>query len=110
MQAGNIIGTGTYKPDYIPPDADGLTTNASPFWMAAGSGVELEVDTETGHLRIMRLINVADVGKPINPRLVETQLSGASLMEVGFCMFEKMLIDGGQVSNASLAVYKIKGI
>ena len=110
MQAGNIIGTGIYKPDYIPPDANGLTTNATPFWMVAGSGVEIEVDTETGHVRITRLINVADVGKPINPKIVEAQLSGASLMQLGFSMFEKMHIDGGQVTNASLADYKIPGI
>jgi CO/xanthine dehydrogenase Mo-binding subunit len=110
MQAGNIIGTGTYKPDYIPPDADGQTTNATPFWMVAGSGVELEVDIETGHVRVTRLINVADVGKSINPKIVETQLSGAALMQLGFTMFEKMHIDGGQVTNASLADYKIPGI
>jgi CO/xanthine dehydrogenase Mo-binding subunit len=110
MQAGNIVGTGIYKPDYIPPDANGLTTNATPFWMVAGSGVEIEVDTETGHVCITRLINVADVGKPINPKIVETQLSGASLMQLGFSMFEKMHIDGGQVTNASLADYKIPGI
>ena len=109
MQAGNIVGTGIYKPDYIPPDANGLTTNATPFWMVAGSGVEIEVDTETGRVRITRLINVADVGKPINPKIVETQLSGASLMQLGFSMFEKMHIDGGQVTNASLADYKIPG-
>jgi CO/xanthine dehydrogenase Mo-binding subunit len=110
MQAGNIIGTGTYKPDYTPPDAAGLTTNATPFWMVAGTGVEIEVDTETGHVRITRLINVADVGKAINPKIVETQLSGAALMQLGFSMFEKMHIDGGQVTNASLADYKIPGI
>jgi CO/xanthine dehydrogenase Mo-binding subunit len=110
MQAGNIIGTGTYKPDYIAPDADGLTTNATPFWMVAGSGAEIEVDTQTGHVRVTRLINVADVGRSINPRIVETQLSGASLMQLGFSMFEKMHIDGGQVTNASLADYKIPGI
>jgi CO/xanthine dehydrogenase Mo-binding subunit len=110
MQAGNIIGTGTFKPDYIPPNAAGLTTNATPFWMVAGTGVEIEVDTETGHVRITRMINVADVGKPINPKIVETQLSGAALMQLGFSMFEKMHIDGGQVTNASLADYKIPGI
>ena len=110
MQAGNIVGTGTYKPDYSPPDASGLTTNATPFWMVAGSGVEIEVDTETGHVRVTRLINVADVGKPINPKIVETQLSGASLMQLGFSMFEKMHIDGGQITNASLADYKIPGM
>ena len=74
MQAGNIVGTGTYKPDYVSPDADGLTTNVTPFWMVAGVGVEVEVDTETGHVRITRLINVADIGRPINPQIVESQI------------------------------------
>ena len=111
MQAGNIIGTGIYKPDYVPPDpATGLTPNATPFWMCAASGAEVEVDTETGHVRILRLINVVDCGKPVNPRIVETQISGASLMQLGFTMFEKMHIDAGQVTNASLADYKIPGI
>jgi CO/xanthine dehydrogenase Mo-binding subunit len=111
MQAGNIIGTGTYKPDYVPPDpATGLTPNATPFWMVAGAGAEVEVDTETGHVRVTRLINVADVGKAINPRIVETQISGGALMQLGFTMFEKMHIDGGQVTNASLADYKVPGL
>ena len=111
MQAGNIIGTGIYKPDYVPPDpATGLTPNATPFWMCAAAGAEVEVDTETGQVRILRLINVVDCGRPVNPRIVETQISGASLMQLGFTMFEKMHIDAGQVTNASLADYKIPGI
>jgi len=111
MQAGNVIGTGTYKPDYVPPQpGTGMTPNATPFWMVAGAGVEIAVDTETGHVKIEKLVNVADCGKPINPRIVETQLSGGSLMQLGFTMFEKMNIDGGQVTNASLADYKIPGL
>ena len=111
MQAGNIVGSGTYKPDYVPPDpATGLTPNVTPFWMVSGAGAEVEVDTETGHVRIARLITVADIGKPINPKIVESQLSGGALMQLGFTMFEKMHIDGGQVTNASLADYKIPGL
>ncbi len=111
MRAGNIVGTGTYKPDYTPPDPQtGLTPNVTPFWMVAGAGAEIEVDTETGRVRVLRLINVADVGTPINPKIVETQLSGAAIMQLGFTLFEKMHIDGGQVTNASLADYKIPGI
>jgi CO/xanthine dehydrogenase Mo-binding subunit len=111
MQAGNIVGTGTYKPDYVPPDpVTGLTPNATPFWMVGGAGAEVEIDTETGHVKITRLVNVADCGKPINPRIVETQISGGSLMQLGFTMFEKMHIDGGQVINASLADYKVPGM
>jgi CO/xanthine dehydrogenase Mo-binding subunit len=106
-----VIGTGTYKPDYVPPQpGTGMTPNATPFWMVAGAGVEIAVDTETGHVKIEKLVNVADCGKPINPRIVETQLSGGSLMQLGFTMFEKMNIDGGQVTNASLADYKIPGL
>ncbi|MEJ2432179.1 MAG: molybdopterin-dependent oxidoreductase [Pseudolabrys sp.] len=94
-----------------PPDpATGLTPNATPFWMVAGAGAEVEIDTETGHLSVLRLVNAADVGTPINPTIVETQLSGAALMQLGFTLFEKMHIDRGQVTNASLADYKIPGI
>jgi CO/xanthine dehydrogenase Mo-binding subunit len=111
MQAGNVIGTGSYIPSYVPPDHDtGQTPNATPFWMVGGTGAEVEVDTETGHVKITKLVNVADVGKPINPAIVDTQLSGAATMQLGFTMFEKMEFDAGQVTNASLADYKIPGI
>jgi CO/xanthine dehydrogenase Mo-binding subunit len=70
----------------------------------------VEVDTETGHVRVTKMINVADVGKPVNPRIVETQLSGASIMQLGFTMSEKMEFKAGQCTNASLAEYKIPGM
>jgi CO/xanthine dehydrogenase Mo-binding subunit len=111
MQAGNVIGSGVYKPDYVSPDPDtGLSSNVTPFWMSSGVGAEVAVDTETGHVEITKLINVIDCGKAINPKIVETQISGAALMHLGFTMFEKMHFDGGQVTNASLADYKIPGI
>jgi CO/xanthine dehydrogenase Mo-binding subunit len=112
MQAGNVIGVGSFIPSYAPPDyATGLTPNATPFWMVGGTGAEVEVDTETGHVRVAKLVNVADVGTPINPRIVETQLSGAAIMQLGFTMFERMDFDAaGQLRNASLAEYKIPGL
>jgi CO/xanthine dehydrogenase Mo-binding subunit len=110
MRAGSIVGVGSFIPPYTPPDENGQTDNATPFWMVGASGIELEVDTETGRVRVTRLINVADVGTPINPRVVETQLSGAAIMQLGFSLFEKMLFDAaGQLRNASLAEYKIPG-
>ena len=110
MQAGNELGQASFDPAYTSPDANGLTENATPFWMVGASGVELEVDTETGRVRVTRLVNVADVGTPINPKIVETQLSGASIMQLGFTLSEKMQFDAeGQLRNASLAEYKIPG-
>ena len=111
MQAGNVAGTGSYIPSYKSPDANGLTDNATPFWMVGASGVELEVDTETGKVRLTRLINVADLGTPINPKIVETQISGAAIMQLGFTLHEKMQFDAqGQLRNASFAEYKIPGL
>jgi len=111
MQAGNIVGTGSFIPTYAPTDHDtGQSSNVTPFWMIGATGAEVEVDTETGRVRVTRLINVADVGKPVNPRIVETQLSGAAIMQLGFTMFEEMSFDAGQVTNASLADYKIPGM
>jgi CO/xanthine dehydrogenase Mo-binding subunit len=111
MQAGTIVGSGTYKPDYVPPDpGNGLTPDATPFWMCSAAGAEVEVDMQSGQVRIIRLVTVVDCGRPINPKIVETQISGACVMQLGFTLFEKMHIDAGQVTNASLADYKIPGM
>lgn len=110
MQAGNIVGVGSFIPTYAPPDAQGQTDNATPFWMIGATGAEVEVDTETGEFKVTRLVNLVDVGRPVNPAIVETQISGATMMQLGFTLTERMDFDAGQVTNASLADYKIPGI
>jgi CO/xanthine dehydrogenase Mo-binding subunit len=111
MQAGNVVGVGSFIPSYQSPDHDtGLSPDVTPFWMVGGAGVEVDVDTETGRVTVTKLVNVADVGTPINPRIVETQLSGGAIMQLGFTMTEKMEFDSGQVTNASLADYRIPGM
>jgi CO/xanthine dehydrogenase Mo-binding subunit len=110
MLAGNIVGVGSFVPSYQAPDANGQTDNATPFWMIGATGAEVEVDTETGEFKVTRLVNLVDVGRPINPAIVETQISGATVMQLGFTLQEQMHFNAGQVTNASLADYKIPGI
>jgi len=112
MQAGNIVGIGSFIPDYISPDKDtGQSDNITPNWMIGGTGVEVEVDTETGQFRIVRMENVVDCGTPLNPKIVETQVSGAAIMQLGAALYENMEFDeDGQLRNASFAEYKIPGI
>ena len=110
MQAGNVVGVGSFIPSYQSPDANGQTENATPFWMIGATGAEVEIDTETGEFTVTRLVNLVDVGKAINPAIVETQISGATIMQLGFTLSECMNFDAGQVTNASLADYKIPGI
>jgi CO/xanthine dehydrogenase Mo-binding subunit len=110
MQAGNIVGVASFVPPYSSPNHDtGLTPNATPYWMTGGTGAEVEVDTETGQVRVLRLVNIADAGTPINPKIVETQLSGGAIMQLGFTLTEEMVFRDGQLTNASLADYKIPG-
>ena len=111
MQAGNIIGIGSFIPPYEKPDHDtGQSRQITPFWMLGGAGAEIEVDTETGRIRVTKLVNVGDAGSAINPDIVERQLIGAGTMQFGFTIFEEMIINEGQVVNASFADYKIPGM
>ncbi|QHE85747.1 xanthine dehydrogenase family protein molybdopterin-binding subunit [Hydrogenophaga sp. BPS33] len=111
MQAGTLVGTGSFVPSYTSPDANGQSPDITPNWMIGGTGVEVEVDTETGHFKILRMENVVDCGTPLNPKVVETQISGAAIMQLGMVHLEKMDFDAdGQLRNASFSEYKIPGI
>jgi CO/xanthine dehydrogenase Mo-binding subunit len=111
MQAGTVVGSGSYLPSYVSPDhATGQTPNATPFWMVGGSAAEIEIDTETGQIRVLRLVTVADAGTPVNPRIVETQLTGAAIQHLGMTLFETMEFTDGQLRNPNFAEYKIPGI
>jgi CO/xanthine dehydrogenase Mo-binding subunit len=111
MQAGTVVGFGSYTPSYVKPDPEtGQSTDITPFWMLGGAGAEIAVDCETGRIEVTKLVNVADVGRAINPASVERQLTGAAIMQVGFTLFEEMVFSDGQVVNASLADYKIPGM
>jgi len=111
MQAGNVLGTGTFNPKSTQPDhSTGLAENITPNWMVGGTGAEVEVDIDTGHVRVTKLYNVADCGTPLNPKIVNSQLSGAATMQFGCTMSEGIRFDAGQATNASLADYKIPGI
>ncbi len=111
MQAGNIIGVGSFVPAYEKPDPEtGQSRQVTPFWMVGASGAEIEVDTETGQIRVTKLVNVGDAGSAINPDMVKRQLIGAATMQLGFSLFEEMVFNDGQVINASFADYKIPGI
>jgi CO/xanthine dehydrogenase Mo-binding subunit len=108
MQAGNIIGTGSFIPGYEKPDpATGQSSNVTPFWGVGATGAEVEVDMETGQYKVTRLVNIADIGTALNPKLVQVQLSGAAIMQYGFTTSENMTFRDGQLTTNSLADYKI---
>ena len=69
---------------------------------------EVEVHTETGQVRVIRVVAVHDVGRVINPTFAEGQLQGALQQGLGYALTEEMKTDGrGRVTNPSFADYKI---
>jgi len=72
--------------------------------------IEVEVDTETGHLRVIRVISADDVGKPINPALVEGQVEGAVVQAQGYAVLEDYKTKDGQVLTDQLSTYLIPTI
>ncbi len=72
--------------------------------------VEVEVDTETGLLRLLRVVSANDVGKAINPQTVQGQIEGAVVQAQGWAVTEELKVQAGQVVNPYLSTYLIPTI
>jgi xanthine dehydrogenase molybdenum-binding subunit len=68
---------------------------------------EVEVDTETGQVRVLRLVTAQDVGRAINPEIVAGQIQGAAHQGIGYALTESLLIDRetGNVLNPTFTEY-----
>ncbi|HEX2992611.1 MAG TPA: xanthine dehydrogenase family protein molybdopterin-binding subunit [Anaerolineales bacterium] len=71
---------------------------------------EVEVDTETGHVRVLRIVSADDIGKPINPALVEGQVEGAVVQAQGYSLMEDYRTRDGLVLTDQLSTYLIPTI
>ena len=69
--------------------------------------VEVEVDTETGRVRILNVISADDVGKAINPQQVEGQIEGAVVQAAGYALLENFIQKDGYVETQHLSTYLI---
>ncbi len=70
--------------------------------------VEVEIDMDTGALRVIDAASAVDLGRAINPTLAEGQIIGSVAMAIGYALYEEMKFSpGGRMLNASLMDYKI---
>ena len=72
--------------------------------------VELTVDIETGHIHIDKVVCANDVGKAINPMLIEGQIEGAVVQAHGYALMENLQVKDGRIQNPLLSQYLIPGI
>jgi len=69
--------------------------------------IELEVDAETGQIRVLKVTTANDVGRAVNPLLVEGQIEGAVMQALGWALLEDFQVKDGQVLTPQLSTYLI---
>lgn len=85
--------------------ASGVTEDQPPVFGATFA--EVEVDVETGQVRVIKMVGAFDVGKAINPAQCEGQIAGGLTMGVGYALTEGLIIEDGRVLNPGYRDYKI---
>ncbi|MCU0496119.1 MAG: xanthine dehydrogenase family protein molybdopterin-binding subunit [Anaerolineae bacterium] len=73
----------------------------------AAQAVELEIDIETGLLRLIQVVSTHDVGKVINPIMLEGQVEGAIVQAQGYAIMENLISVNGKILNPYLSTYLI---
>jgi CO/xanthine dehydrogenase Mo-binding subunit len=102
LSGGQLIGEGG-----VHPAGTGSYAEGPVFWEVCVAAAEVSVDAETGAVRVVRTATVADVGRAINPQLVERQDEGATMQGIGNALFEEMAFQDGLLVNDNLLEYRI---
>lgn len=80
-----------------------------PYWPYTFNtyGVEVEVDTETGYVKCLEAWCAQDVGRAINPKIIEGQIDGGFVMGQGYSLYEDLAVKDGKIWNSKYSKYTI---
>ena len=109
---GPIIGSHSWVFGQKTVDPKRAAVTGLPFPQLGGfvfnaTLVDVEIDETTGKCRVERAWSACDVGRAINPQMVEGQIEGAFVQGLGFALFEELVWNGAQIANPTLMDYKI---
>lgn len=99
------LGSGWFNPPTT--GLDPVTGEGTPYgtYAFATQVAEVEVDDETGEIRVLQIVAAHDVGTAINPMHCEGQIEGGSIMGLGYALMEEIVRDKGKVRTDSLNTY-----
>jgi CO/xanthine dehydrogenase Mo-binding subunit len=88
------------------------THRGSPFggmdhWAPSAAAAEVEVDCETGEIRLLQFSVVADAGKALHYPSAKAQVDGGAVMGIGHALFEEVIYQDGQILNADPFQYRL---
>ena len=110
-RGGPIIGRGMFMPEFSSALSDPETSQGGKpnvHYTVGASAVKIEVDRQTGKMRIPKVVLAVDVGRALNPNLIKGQITGGLLQGIATVLYEDMRFDEkGKLLNASFSDYKI---
>ena len=103
-----IIGRGSYNPKTTPIDFRTGEGNVSASYGFEAQIAEVEVDKDSGEVKILQIWDAHDIGKAINPQSVEGQIEGSLAMGIGYTFLENLHFDKkGRPANGNFANYRL---
>lgn len=108
-KGGPILGRGSFlDEDLVPTDEEtGQSPKASPYIKYGATAAEVDVDPETGVVKVTKMASAHDCGRAINPLLLNGQIEGGAATGLAFALWEEMVFDGGRITNPSFMDYRI---
>ena len=111
FRGGPIIGRGMFMPEFASALSDPETSQGghpNVHYTVGAAAVKIEVDKQTGKVKIPKVVLAVDCGKAINPDLVNGQITGGILQGIATVLYEDMRFDNkGKLINANFSDYKI---
>jgi xanthine dehydrogenase molybdenum-binding subunit len=96
-----------YDPPNELPNFETGVGNISATYAYGTQGAEVEVDTETGEIKILKMVAAHDVGKVLNPQTLKGQLYGGLAQGIGYALTEELLTKDGRILNPGFTDYKM---
>jgi 4-hydroxybenzoyl-CoA reductase alpha subunit len=103
----NVLGQGSFDPDSEVPDPKTKYGNISSAYEFGAHVAVVRVCEETGNVEILDFVAAHDVGRAINPMLVEGQIEGGVAQGIGYALLEDMQLKNGKVLNPNFTDFKV---
>lgn len=108
-RGATVQGDGTFTPRgaQAPDKETGQTPKMSAFWMYATQIADVEIDLDTGRVKVLRIVAAHDAGTIVNPEGAEGQIVGGVVQGLGATLCEEMHVADGIVTNPTFVDYKL---
>ncbi|MBU1035714.1 molybdopterin-dependent oxidoreductase [bacterium] len=110
-RGGAIVGSGSFMPEFTSAQQDPETSQGghpNVHYTVGAAAVKIEIDKQTGKVRILKAVEALDAGKAINPMNVKHQIYGGLLQGFATALYEDMRFDeNGKILNPNFTDYKI---